>query len=138
MAVGLARAEREHRGWGSSAAILATTDAGPLATAERSRVLATAVVFADLYDANADPIVAECVGSGTPVLVKRHPAVVEQRGADYPLYFDSPADAAAMIVDLDRIEAAHRHLRSADVRHRASADAFAAAIGGVHVVAGSG
>ena len=66
MAVGLARAEREHDGWAETAPMLATTDAGALTPSDRARVLRSAVVFADLYDANADPVVLDCIG-------KRHP-----------------------------------------------------------------
>jgi hypothetical protein len=136
MAVGLARAERERTGWGSMAAILATTDAGPLAPAECARVLERAVVFADLYDANGDPVLAECIASATPILVNRHPAVVEHLGDDYPLYFESPEDAAAKGTDLDAIGSAHHHLRGDDVRQRATPQAFLAAIRDSDVLAG--
>ena len=119
MAVALARAERAHDGWGDSAPLLATTDVGALTPADRAHLLRSAVVFADLYDANADPVVLDCIASTTPILVSRNPAVVEYLGADYPLYFDSLEDAAAKVVDLDTIESAHRHL--CDVRERATA-----------------
>jgi hypothetical protein len=138
MAVGLARAQREQEGWGSSDAILATTDAGPMSSSDRAHVLASAVVFADLYDANADPVVVDCMGSATPALVNRHPAVVEYLGPEYPLYFDSLEDAAAKVVDLDAIEAAHRYLCSDEARHRATADAFLSAIRESAVYAGLG
>jgi hypothetical protein len=138
IAIGLARAERAHDGWGSSAAIMATADGGSLAPSERTRALQTAVVFADLYDANADPVVGECMGSATPILVNRHPGVVEQLGSDYPLYFDALEDAAAKVVDLDAIESAHRYLCRDDVRERATPDAFLSAIRDSDVFAGLG
>lgn len=138
MAVGLARADRERDGWSAPGAILATTDAGALAPADRVRVFETAVVFADLYDANADPVVAECIGSATPVLVNRHPAVVEYLGREYPLYFDSLDDAAAKVVDLDVIESAHQRLCSDEVRLRATPAAFMSAIRDSDVYAGLG
>jgi hypothetical protein len=128
IAVALARAEREYSGWDPSDAVLATTDAGPLLPPDRPRVLATAVIFADVYDANADPVVLECMGSATPVLVNRHPGVAEYLGDDYPLYFDTPEEAAAKAVDFGAIEAAQRHLCTDEVSHRATSDAFLSAV----------
>jgi len=137
-AVGLARSEREHAEWSQFDAISATTDAGPLSPSDRERALATAVVFADLYDSNADPVVLECIGSATPILVNRHPAVTEHLGLDYPLYFDSLEEAAAKAVDLDAIESAHLHLSEDDVRNRVTPDAFFSAIRESGVYAGLG
>jgi hypothetical protein len=99
-------------------------------------VLRSAVIFADLYDANADPVVVDCIASTTPILVNRHPAVVEQLGPDYPLYFDSLDEAAAKVIDRDTIEAAHLHLRTDEVRRRATPDALLRAICESDVFAG--
>ena len=138
LAVGLARAEREYDGWSGTDAIVATTDVGPLSSSDRARVLATAVLFAHVYDANADPVVIDCMASATPIIVNRHPGVVEYLGSEYPLYFDSLADAAVKVVDLDAIESAHRHLCTDEVRHRATPDGFLAAIRDSDVYAGLG
>ena len=136
MAVGLARAEREHGAWGGVDAIAATTDAGALSLSDRARLRATAMVFADLYDANADPVVLECIGSATPVLVNRLPGVVEHLSPEYPLYFDALEDAAAKALDLDAIESAHRYLGKDELRHGVTPGAFLAAIRNSDVYAG--
>jgi hypothetical protein len=138
MAVALARAEREYEGWSSSEAIGETTEAGALSPEDRTRIFATGVLFAYLYDANADPVVLECIGSATPILVNRHPGAVQYLGPEYPLYFESLEDAARKILDIDAIESAHRHLCADEVRHRVTPDAFLSAIHESAVYAGLG
>ncbi|HUS21604.1 MAG TPA: glycosyltransferase family 2 protein [Aeromicrobium sp.] len=136
MALALARAERAHDGWGETWPLLATTDVGGLTPSGRAHVLRSAVIFADLYDANADPVVVDCIASTTPILVNRHPAVVEHLGPDYPLYFDSLNEAATKVIDSDTIEAAHRHLCTDEVRRRATPDVLLRAICDSDVFAG--
>jgi hypothetical protein len=87
-------------------------------------LLAQNIVLLWLYDASANNAVVECIVRGTPLLVNRLPAVEEYLGADYPLYVDDLADAAAKALDLDRLRAAHCYLRACSTRARLSAERF--------------
>jgi hypothetical protein len=136
LAIGLAHAERCHDAWSGDAQAILHTREVPLVADERTRALTADVVFADLYDANADPVVVECMSTATPIVVNRQPGVVEHLGADYPLYFDSSEEAAAKAVDLAAVEAAHRHLTADAVRERVAPDTFLASIRDSAVCAG--
>ena len=46
------------------------------------------LVFVHLVDGSAINTVIECYVRNTPIIVNRHPAVVEVLGKDYPLYYD--------------------------------------------------
>ena len=51
------------------------------------------IVFLNLVDGSAINTLLECVIRNTPVIVNRHPAVVEVLGDDYPLYYIIPEGA---------------------------------------------
>jgi hypothetical protein len=51
-------------------------------------LLSENIVFIYLVDASAVNTLNECIVRNTPILVNRHPAVVELLGEKYPLYFD--------------------------------------------------
>jgi hypothetical protein len=87
-------------------------------------LLAESIAFVHLYAASANNVVVECLARGTPLLVNRLPAVEEYLGSEYPLYYDSLADAAAHAVDLPRLRAAHDYLRHSPLRARLSSEAF--------------
>jgi hypothetical protein len=80
----------------------------PVDGAEYDRLLTESVVFLALHDAPANTVVVECLARGTPVCVNRVGGVEEYLGAEYPLYHDG--DAAAVLKDRARIQAAHRYL----------------------------
>lgn len=126
LATALARAQRtlsDHRV--DPVALRATTDLGGLDGAAIDELLRSAVVLADLLDANADPLLLRCIATATPVLAPRIPGVVDQLGADYPLLFDSLAEAAALVFDRHAVTAAHERLL--DLRANRTTDAFLAA-----------
>ena len=79
-------------------------------------MLTSCVAFLDLYDSSANNAVIECIARNTPLLVNRHPAVVEYCGEDYPLYFDNLDHAFELICDFDKIFAAHEYFKSMDKR----------------------
>lgn len=78
-------------------------------------LLASSVMFLDLYGAVANNAIIEAIVRATPVLVNRLPSVQEYLGADYPLYFDSLDQAAAMASDPSLVRAAHEYLRARDI-----------------------
>jgi hypothetical protein len=121
---GLARAQRHDHGWPDDAQPLRNTiDSG-----DDGHATSGVIVFADLYDANADAVVLECLASATPMLVNRLPAVVEYLGREYPLYFDSLDEAARKVVDVGRIRQAHECLAASPVRASLSPERFCASI----------
>lgn len=75
------------------------------------------LVFLNLVDGSAVNTLIECFVRNTPVLVNRHPAVVEVLGPDYPLYYDEK-DPQQGIVALssspERIYQAHVYLTRID------------------------
>ncbi|RVT49464.1 hypothetical protein [Rubrivivax albus] len=98
---------------------------GFLENDEYDRLLAENLVFVDFYDTSANNAVIECIARATPIVVCRHPAVEEYVGADYPLYFDHPADIPRLLADHGRIAAAHACLKAAALRDRLTLQAFA-------------
>ena len=50
-------------------------------------LLSENIVFINLVDASAVNTVLECIVRNTPIVINRHPAVVEMLGIHYPLYF---------------------------------------------------
>ena len=77
-------------------------------------LLASNIVFIELYAAAANNVVLECLARATPLLVNPLPAVREHLGDDYPLYFSSRREAARKAEDLQLIEAAHHYLLARD------------------------
>lgn len=97
-------------------------------------LLSRSVVCMEVLDAAANNVTIECLARNTPLIVNRHPAVIEYLGADYPLYFDHVRDIAEMIADESLILSAHEYMKAAD-KSFLSQSAFragvAAAIGGI-------
>jgi hypothetical protein len=78
--------------------------------ASYDRLLSASAVFLDLIDASANNSVIECLARDTPLLVNRHPAVIEYLGPDYPLYFDDLSHAARLLTIAD-LRRGHEYLR---------------------------
>ena len=55
-------------------------------------LLSENVVYINLVDASAVNTIIECIVRSTPIIVNKHPAVVELLGKTYPLYFTSNHD----------------------------------------------
>jgi hypothetical protein len=56
---------------------------------EYDTLLTENIVFINLLDASAVNTLLECVARCTPIVVNKHPAVVELLGNDYPLYYNT-------------------------------------------------
>jgi hypothetical protein len=74
-------------------------------------LLSSNIVFIDLYDSSANNVIVECIVRNTPLLVNRHPAVVEYLGEDYPLFFDTVEEASGLAEDDRQIQATYNYLR---------------------------
>jgi hypothetical protein len=98
------------------------------AKAAYDRLLSRNVVFLDLIDASANNSVIECLARHTPLLVNRHPAVIEYLGPDYPLYFDDLAHAARLL-NVDDLRRGHEYLcQAAALKERISFASFRRAV----------
>lgn len=58
-----------------------------LSNDEYDKLLSQNIVFVNLIDASAVNTVIECIVRNCPIIINRHPAVVELLGEKYPLYY---------------------------------------------------
>ena len=58
-----------------------------LSNEEYDKILTENIVFINLVDASAVNTLIECVSRNTPIIINKHPAVVELLGINYPLYY---------------------------------------------------
>lgn len=86
--------------------------------------LARSVVFLNLLDAYANTTVVECLARATPLIVNRLTGVEEYLGADYPLFYDTLDEAAALLRDEERLIAGSRHLAALPMRKEITGSAF--------------
>lgn len=70
------------------------------------------VQFIDLEGASAITGLLECMRRNTPLLIRKHPAVKEYLGDDYPFYFDSKEEAQEKINNSQFIQVTHDYLRN--------------------------
>jgi hypothetical protein len=79
---------------------------------EYDKLLSSAVVYLNFYDTVANNAVIECIARNTPVVVYKHPSVVEYLGVDYPLYFTTVEQAESILQDNDLILRSHEYLKT--------------------------
>ena len=78
------------------------------------------IIFINLVDASAVNTIIECIVRTTPIIINKHPAVVELLGEEYPLYFKSKTnDYTSINIEIDsllktdcKIKRAHKYLRN--------------------------
>jgi hypothetical protein len=61
------------------------------------------IVFLNLVDASAVNTLIECIARNTPIIVNRHPAVVELLGEKYPLYYGNNMEYTEMSVEVNKL-----------------------------------
>ena len=91
---------------------------------EYDNLLTENIVFINLVDASAVNTLIECIVRNTPIIINRHPAVVELLGEKYPLYygdeygcgnyFEINTQVNKLLSNLKHIEAAHNYLKNMD------------------------
>lgn len=96
-----------------------------LSNEEYDDLLSENVVFLNLVDASACNTVMECLFRHTPLIVNKHPAIVEILGDSYPGYYDNLEHAAELLGDKFALIAMHTHMRDL-VKEPYSLDAFIA------------
>ena len=95
---------------------------------EYDRLLENSVVFLALDGAPANTTLVECIVRNTPVMVNRLPGVVEYLGSDYPLYYESLAEAEYKLRDSELIRETTLYLERAPIKQKLTADYFLQAI----------
>jgi polysaccharide pyruvyl transferase WcaK-like protein len=83
-----------------------------LSDAEYDTLLTENVVFLNLADASACNTLIECMVRNTPIFINRLPAVIEMLGENYPLYYDTIAEATTFADSIEKITEAHQYLKA--------------------------
>lgn len=107
-------AVQEHwNGLGTRGIYAGVIEQDHLSANQYHELLTSSVVLTELFAASANNVVVECIARATPLIVNRHPAVVEYLGSDYPLFFDDIRQVPSLLTD-DQILAAHLHIKRLD------------------------
>lgn len=72
-------------------------------------LLTSNIIFADYIDCSASNTIVECIATTTPIIVNRHPAIVEYLGDNYPLYIDKIYNESTNTLELTRINVMKAH-----------------------------
>ena len=78
------------------------------------QLLTKNIVFLNLVDGSAINTLLECLVRNTPIVVNRHPAVVEILGDDYPLFYDDISSIGALLRLPDIVFTSHCYLKKLD------------------------
>lgn len=95
-----------------------------LSNDEYDKLLTQNIVFLDLYDSSANNAIIECIARGTPLLINRHPAVIEYLGEEYPFYFENYNDATNKLNDIDLIKHTNQYLLNFSLRKNIMIETF--------------
>jgi hypothetical protein len=91
-------------------------------------LLSTNIMFMDFYDISASNLIIECIVRDTPVLVKKHKAVIDYLGEDYPFYFETIQEASEKINDKTLIEKTYNYLTKLKTKKFLTGDYFLSSI----------
>lgn len=81
---------------------------------EYDDILTSSIVFINLEDTTANNVIVECIQYSTPILVNKHPAVIEYLGEEYPFYYETQEEANKKIDDVELILETHSYLINLD------------------------
>ena len=95
-----------------------------LSNNEYDKLLTENIVFLDLYDSSANNAIIECIARGTPLLINRHPAVIEYLGEEYPFYFKDYNEATNKLHDIDLIKYTNEYLLNFSLRKNIMLETF--------------
>lgn len=84
-----------------------------LENSDYDELLSKNIVFLKMVDAAAVNTILECIVRNTPIVVNRHPAIVEILGEEYPLYYDD-LEKVPKILSLVSITDAYEYLQNMD------------------------
>lgn len=95
-----------------------------LTNKEYDELLSKNIVFLDLYDASGNNAVIECMVRNTPILINKHPAVVEYLGEKYPFYFVTLKEAEEKLKNTDLIKETHEYLLNWEFKNKLTGEYF--------------
>ncbi len=73
-------------------------------------MLSKNICFIYLYDSSANNVIIECIARNTPLLVNKHPAVIEYLGDKYPFYYSTIKEAEIKAHDFSLIYKTYKYL----------------------------
>ena len=79
---------------------------------EYNELLSKNVVFTDFYDISASNLVVECIVRNTPILIRKHNAVVDYLGEEYPFYYETLEEAYEQVKDINLIKVTFEYLKN--------------------------
>jgi len=90
-----------------------------LSNDDYDKLLTENIIFLNLVDASAVNTIIECKVRNTPIIVNKHPAVVEILGEDYPLYYNDGSyyeinTQVSMLANTENIHKAYIYLKNLD------------------------
>lgn len=88
------------------------------------RMLSNNIMFMDFYDISASNLIIECIVRNTPILVKKHNAVIDYLGIDYPFYFNTVEEASDKINNETLIEETYTYLLNLKTKEFLTQDYF--------------
>jgi hypothetical protein len=74
-------------------------------------LLSQNIVFLELVDCSVSNTVLECLIRNTPLLINKHPAIVELLGECYPFYYTDLIDAGVMVNNTELIYKTHIYMK---------------------------
>jgi len=95
-----------------------------LSNDDYDKLLTENIVFLDLYDSSANNAIIECIARGTPLLINRHPSVIEYLGEEYPFYFENYNDATNKLNDIHLIKHTNEYLLNFSLRKNIMIETF--------------
>lgn len=87
-------------------------------------LLSENITFMDFYDISASNLIIESIVRNTPILVRKHQAVVDYLGETYPLYFDSLEEASVKLKNVELIKSAYEYLIDLPTKGHLTGDYF--------------
>lgn len=85
------------------------------------KLLSENIVFINLVDASAVNTVIECIVRNTPIIINKHPAILEMLGDKYPLYYENETNyfeintqVNNLLTNTSNIKKAYNYLQKLD------------------------
>ena len=85
------------------------------------KLLSENIIFINLVDASAVNTVIECIVRNTPIIINKHPAILEMLGDKYPLYYDNDSNyfeintqVNNLLTNTSNIKKAYNYLQKLD------------------------
>ncbi len=74
-------------------------------------LLSQNIVFLELVDCSVSNTVLECLIRNTPLLINKHPAIIELLGEEYPFFYKDIVDAGLKANNIELIYKTHIYMK---------------------------